>query len=124
MVVVMGLCNIASRVRSAVGYLALLSIILPVIVSCGNNGTTQRGTPRSLSTGTPVGKPNLAFSNPEQLTDGVIQVVNNGNSPAESYVDGRRSSFGVYITKGDDIQLGYTVRKEEGKKFPIYIYIK
>ena len=58
--------------------------------------------------------PNLAFYNPKQLENGIIQVINNGKSPAEVYVRGNKSSFSVSIRKDGKNELEYTVRKEEG----------
>lgn len=59
--------------------------------------------------------PNLAFYNPEQLENGVIQVTNNAESPAQAYdVRGDKSSFSVSIRKDGKNELEYAVRKEEG----------
>jgi len=106
-----------SGIKKAARY-TIFPVAATVIVACtgGDAVPTQITTP----TGThrpppeaPQNLPNLTFYNPEQLKDGLIQVVNTGEGIAQAYVRGNKSSFGVDIIVNGKVQLGYTVRKEE-----------
>lgn len=108
--------DILNRVRKAVGYASLFVLPFLATVAC-DRGTpiqpTPAGSPRSSAT---IASPNLAFYNPEGIKEGIVQVVNNGEGPAEAYTrGGLKTSFGVYITIDGVNQLGYSVRKEEGR---------
>ena len=110
--------NSANAVKNYSTQLVVGGLFAVVMGAC--NGVEARPilnptiTPSTHAAEVKENLPNLAFYNPGQLEHGVIQVINNGKSPAEAYVRGNESSFSVSIRRYGKNELEYTVRKEEG----------